>query len=168
MLYDKVKKKVMYLLTEEKMREVHHPFNTQKNETLQRQATAVAPKDRFLGGKMQLYDRLRLVTILDSVGKYEGFSRLFRSMGLPVLHPVLALWAATKDRHDKTKYNYKRRPAIKRKRAGEKIAAMKAGMLQEKKAKKARLTYKSGIANNNPTIHEDDQFDCFDSIDTTT
>ena len=94
------------LLSDEKMKEIHHGFHTQKNETLQRQATAVAPKDRFLGGKMQLYDRLRLVTILDSIGEYDGLTRLSESMGLPVLHPVMALWASNKDQKDANKHDY--------------------------------------------------------------
>ena len=91
-LLKKIEDKVFPLLVPHKMREVHHPFYTQKNETLQQQATAIAPKeDHFLGGKMQLYDRLRLITIIDSVGELHGIARLFHSMGLPEMHPVLAL-----------------------------------------------------------------------------
>ena len=138
-LFVKVKAKVMPLLCANKMAEIHHPFHTQKNETLQRQATAVAPKDKFLGGKMQLYDRLRLITILDSVGELEGLIRLYESIGLPPLHPVLALWAANKDKEDLRKHEYRKLPAVKRKRATEKIAKMKEGMLQEKRAKKMEL-----------------------------
>jgi hypothetical protein len=159
--YHKVRDKVLPLLTEQKMNEVYHPFHIQKNETLQRQATAVAPKDRFLGGRMQLYDRLWLVTILDSVGELEGISRIFASIGLPRLHSVMALWAANKDRKDNRRHDYKRKPAVKRKRANEKIAKMKAGVLQEKKAKTSGVTYQTGIANKPLSCSTSDDFDTF-------
>jgi hypothetical protein len=137
----KAEQLLMQKVKDHKMEEVYHGFHTQKNETLQRQATTVAPKDHFLGGGMQLYDRLRLITILDSVGELEGISRLFASMGLPKMHSVLALWAVNKHHEDARKHDYKRLPVIKRKRASEKIAKMKAGMLQNKKAKTAGVTY---------------------------
>ena len=181
-LFEKVKGKVLYLLSEEKMHEVHHPFRTQKNETLQRQAASVAPKDRYYGGRTQLIDRLRLVTVLDSVGEYEGFGRLYHSMGLPPLHTVMGLWASNKDRQDYNRCLYKRKPAVKRKRAEKKIQLMKAGMLKEKMAVRTGVTYQTGIANvvaapvAAPTIHDNAEdaleeltetdFDTFDSIDT--
>ena len=146
-LKDKVAKKLEYLLVESKMKEVYHPYQTQKNEALQRQATAVCPKDRFLGGRMQLHDRLRLVAILDSLGQYEGFARLFHSLGLPHMHRIMGLWANRKDVEDNRKHDYRQLPSSKRKRAWDKIASMKANCLKDKRAKKNSCTYESGIAN---------------------
>jgi hypothetical protein len=117
---------------------------------------------------MQLYDRLWLVTILDSVGEYKGISRLFAAMGLPRMHPVLALWAANKDREDCRKHDYFQLTSTKRKRAEDKIKKMKCGMLQEKKAKRSGTTYRSGIANTVPKeMDSDAMILTFDSIDTT-
>ena len=73
----------------------------------------------------------------------------------------MALWAANKDKEDKRKQDYQRLPAIKRKRATEKIAKMKDEMLQEKKAKTSGLTYATGIANrlDNPSNISTDDVD---------
>lgn len=81
-------------------------------------------------------------------------------------------WATNKDRDEK-------RTAVKKRRATDKIAKMKAGMLQNKRAKVAGLTYQSGIANESTTATvtdlqpddesdvDDTEFDAFNSIDTT-
>ena len=142
-----VEERALPLLMPDKMKEIDHPFQTQKNEALQRQATALVPKDKFLGGKMQLHDRLRLLVVLDSVGEYEGMGRLYHSLGLPHLHPVLGLWAHNKDKEDDRKAEYRKLPAVKRKRAEGKIKRMKEGMRLSKRAKKSGCTYESGIAN---------------------
>jgi len=89
-LYKKVKQKIGVLLEPSKMQQVHHPFSTQKNESLNRNATAVAPKDRFYGGTMQLFDRLRVITMTDSIGEYETLVCLFALLKMP-MHPVLSL-----------------------------------------------------------------------------
>ena len=130
----------MPLLQPERMSELHHPFQTQK------QATALVPKDKFLGGKMQLHDRLRLLVILDSVGECEGLGRLYHSLGLPHLHHVLGLWASAKDKEDKRKHDYRKQISVKRKRAAAKVAKMKEGMRASKRAKKMGCTCESGVA----------------------
>ena len=142
-----VEARALPLLMPDKMKEIDHPFQTQKNEALQRQATALVPKDKFLGGKMQLHDRLRLLVVLDSVGEYEGMGRLYHSLGLPHLHPVLGLWVHNKDKEDDRKAEHRKPPAVKRKRAEGKIKKMKEGMRLSKRAKKSGCTHESGIAN---------------------
>ena len=59
--FDKVCAKIFPLLSYAKMEQLFHWFQTQKNETLNEQACAICPKDKYLGGRMTLYDRLRMI-----------------------------------------------------------------------------------------------------------
>ena len=71
---------------------------------------------------MQLHDRLRLLVVLDSVGEHEGIGRLYHSMGLPQLNPVLSLWASNKDRDDKRRHDYRKQVHITSKKRDSRCA----------------------------------------------
>lgn len=128
------------------MQQIHHPFSTQKNESLNRNATAVAPKDRFYGGTMQLFDRLRVVAMTDSIGEYETLVRMFSRLEF-AMHPVLVRWATNKDRDDSSRQELRKKPEIRMKRAVDIINKIKDGMKQEKRATAESMTYATGIAN---------------------
>ena len=95
---------------------------------------------------MQLHDRLRLLVVLDSVGEYQGWHRLFHSLGLPPLHSTLSLWASNKDRCDNYHQEYFKKMEVRRKRSALAITKMKEGSRKAKRAKKMGVTYESGIA----------------------
>ena len=117
-LHERVKAKVVPLLTPKKMRQVHHRFQTQKNETLQRKTMSLLPKDSLFGRTMQLHDGIRLCVILDSLGEHEGSQRLFWSLGLPGLHTCMGLWADRKDKEDGQAAVRRRLPEVKLKSEG--------------------------------------------------
>ena len=144
---EQAKAKVLPLLSPEKMRQVHHTFQTQKNETLQRKTMAYLPKDSFFGGTMQLHDRIRLVVILDSLGEYTGLQRLFFNVGLPPLHVPMGFWAHRKDNDDGHASVRRAKPEVKAKRAQKNVDKMKSQAMKDKAAAKKGITYESGIGN---------------------
>ena len=164
-LYKKLKEKIGSLLVPSKMQQVHHRFCTQKNESLNRNATAVAPKDRFYGGTMQLYDRLRVIALTDSIGEYETLVRLFGRLEFN-MHPVLCRWAVNKDRDDSSRQVLRRKPEVKMKRAVDIINKIKDGMKQERKATAESMTYATGIANTEGDPVDADVVDIEDGFDT--
>ena len=84
--------------------------------------------------------------MLDSLGEHEGFSRLCHSLGLPPMHPVMSLWAATKDKRDKCTHDYRKRIEAKRRRAAGEVSKMKEGMKKSVRAKETGVTHEMSCA----------------------
>ena len=164
-LYKKAKDKICPLLEPSKMKQVRHPFSTQKNESLNRNTTPVAPKDRFCGGTMQLFDRLRVIAMTDSIGEYETLVRLFKELQMP-MHPVLSRWANNKDRDDNSRKVLRKKPEVKMKRAIGIVESIKEGMKQERKANSESMTYATGVANTEgDPVDIVDEMDAFDQFE---
>lgn len=166
--YKKLKDKIGVLLAPEKMQQVHHPFLTQKNESLNWNVTAVAPKDWFYGGTMQLCDRLRVVTMTDSVGEYKTLVRLCSRLEFHI-HPVLVRWATNEDRDDFSQQELRKKPEVRMKWAVDVINKIKDGMKQEQRATAEAITCATCIANaeGDPItevvdVDMDDGFDTFE------
>ena len=115
-LYDKIYHGILPYLTKEALAMCYHPFCTKKNETLNRKATAPAPKDRFFGGSSTLNDRLRMVAIVDSVGYEEGMSRVMEKLGIKMYDSVKE-WTRRKDKENNWRKIYATKPEIKWKRS---------------------------------------------------
>ena len=62
-------------LSKKSLKMCTHNFWTQKNKSLNRKATAMAPKDRFYGGTASLSNRLKMVAIVDSIGYEKGLKK---------------------------------------------------------------------------------------------
>ena len=147
LVFKKVEAALASHLSKEALAQVHHKFSTQKNESLNRKMTAVAPKDRHYGGTSSLKDRVNLVAIQDSVGFEETLRRLFHVIGLPLTwNSVLFEWAKRKDGTLEYLTAYWKKPSNKRKRAETRFECFKAGKDQDKRAKRDGTYYKSGIA----------------------
>jgi len=95
---------------------------------------------------MQLFDRLRVVAMTDSIGEYETLVRMFSRLEF-AMHPVLVRWATNKDRDDSSRQELRKKPEIRMKRAVDIINKIKDGMKQEKRATAESMTYATGIAN---------------------
>lgn len=65
-------------LTEKKLLETRHHFNSQKVESCHKKTTASIPKDQFLGRACGFHDLVSFVVIMDKVGHKEGLSRIWR------------------------------------------------------------------------------------------
>ena len=95
---------------------------------------------------MQLFDRLRVIAMTDSIGEYKTLVRIFDRLQMPA-HSVLLRWANNKDRDDNKRQLLWKKPEVKMKRAIGVIEKIKEGMKQERKATAESMTHATGIAN---------------------
>ena len=154
---DKEKDKELFLLLKNKgyasyltadmLRQVYHKFSTNKNESLNRRITSVAPKDRYFSGTMSLSDRISNVAITDSIGYLQGLQRILKKVDPRLeLPPVLLEWCRRKDKKCKSISIHWKRPEVKKRRMEAINAAINAGRLSEERSKREGFDYGSGVA----------------------
>ena len=144
-LFKKVEEGMAPYLCTEALRQTYHKFSTQKNESLNRKSTAVAPKDRHFGSTSSLKDRLSWVVIHDSVGYRVGTTRLFSHIGITP-GTILQEFNRRRDRRLFMKSVNRNLKKTKRKRAAKVLKKIKEGSKADIKATKAGMSYGSGIA----------------------
>jgi hypothetical protein len=135
--------------TTDNLKMCHHPYDSQKNESLNQKISMVAPKTKTFSRTKSLEDRVSLVVVLDSVGYTEGFrlilSKLTQRTKVSISTPA-AVWLAKKDRRIEWGKAYRNRPETKQKRA-QKINNKIKQMIEDDKAARTRgLYYGSGVA----------------------
>ena len=144
-LFKKIEKGMSTYLTVEALKQVYHNYSTQKNESLNKKVTVVAPKDKYYGGTRTLQDRIHWVVVEDSVGYYQGIRRLFVQLGIP-FDPILQSYSKRKDKRATVWSNHRKKGTVKAKRVAKQNAAIKASNEQDKAAFAAGVSYGSGIA----------------------
>ena len=147
-LFKMLKEDFAKFLMEDALLQVYHLFTTNKNESLNRRVTAVAPKDRFFSGTMSLYDRISNVVITDSVGYCKGLQRILKKIeGEAIELPLILMeWCKRKDRRMKKEGIHRKLPEVKRRRAAAINAEIRAGYLRDRRSKEEGMDYGSGIA----------------------
>jgi hypothetical protein len=63
-----------------KLRECHHRYSSQKNESMNKLISRYVPKDRMFCKSMSLHSRVCLAVGVDSVSHEEYYQRLFNEM----------------------------------------------------------------------------------------
>ena len=135
-------------LSEDSLKMCYHNFCTQKNESLNRKATAMAPKDRFYGGTASLSDRLKMVAIIDSIGYEKGMKKVLINLGLD-FNSVINDWSIKKDNENHQKQKYKQRKKTRKKRSQTKLDNWNIGLKMSDKDMNAAADYSQGIGINN-------------------
>jgi hypothetical protein len=144
-LFKKMEQGMSTYLTVEALKQVYHKYSTQKNESLNKKVTVVAPKDKYYGGTRTLQDRIHWVVVEDSVGYYHGIRRLFVQLGIP-FDPILQSYGKRRDKRAMVWSNHRKKGTVKAKRVAKQNAAIKASNEQDKAAFAAGVSYGSGIA----------------------
>jgi len=135
--------------TDDMLRMTYHPYNSQKNESLNTKTAAVAPKNKTFCKTMSLSDRIAFVVIVDSIGYDAGIAQILSKLagGRPVVVPTeLQLWMRRKDADARRKKNYQSLPRTKKMRAVKIQEKIKQSIADDLKAKKRGLDYGPGIA----------------------
>lgn len=133
------------LTTYEKLSQVHHSFNTQKNESLNRSVAKQAPKTITFCKTNSLKGRVAFVVCVASIG-YEATVERFCSI-LQIAFPesIRQTWKEL-DYRKNFKRKYDNTPLVKRRRTRVSRESMKQQRLEENTSKKAGYYYQSGIA----------------------
>jgi hypothetical protein len=149
-LFDKLQDLYAPYLAEESLWQCYHVYDTNKNESLNRKVTALAPKDKYLSGTKSLEDRINLVLIIDSVGYLQGLKRILLKLGLhlSLVAPVVEEWSTRLDKKKRKASVWRNKPEVKRRRVQATNDAIKAWSLGDREAAKQGMIYSSGGAIN--------------------
>jgi hypothetical protein len=135
--------------TTDNLKMCHHPYDSQKNESLNQKITMVAPETTCFSRTMSLYDRICLIVVLDSIGCTEGIrmilSKLTRRSKVNLSTPC-AVWLAKKDRRVEWEKAYRNKPEMKKRRAKKINNKIKQMIEDDKVARMRGLYYGSRMA----------------------
>lgn len=138
MLHDK-------LTTVEKLEQVHHRFNTQKNESLNRSVAKQAPKTITFCKSNSLKGRVAFVVCVASIGYEKTVERLCTKLQIEYPTTIRQTWKELDYRKD-FKRKYGNTPVVKRRRTRVSRESMKQQRLEENTSKKEGYYYKTGVA----------------------
>jgi len=68
--------------TDEKLHEIHHSKDSQKNEALNKSVTKYAPKDREYSGTMSLETRILTAAAVCNIGLDDFYQQVFKGLGI--------------------------------------------------------------------------------------
>jgi hypothetical protein len=143
-VFEAVMKKMEEFLSVDRLRQVYHRWNTNRNESANQSVATCAPKHKYYGGSKSLSDRVHWVVIKLSLGHEKGLAALHEKLGIP-LSPVLQQWAKKKDdQHDdaiKDKHSEAYRSERKRKR-NQRVRKLRQA---EANSLKEGMDYRSGM-----------------------
>ena len=145
-LYESLHAIYMTFLTPERVNQMHHKYNTQKNEAMNHKIARLCPKNTTFSKSMVLSDRVAWVVAEDSIGGTGTLRSLYKLLGLGVPPPILLAYYESNDKKREHHRKYTQRPEIinrRRKAVNEKIRLDRALRVEsEKKGQE----YASGIA----------------------
>ena len=138
-----------------KLKQVHHRFSSQKNEALNQKVATVAPKTKTFSKSMSLDDRVAFVVACDSNSRQWAFETICRRLVVDVAEATLEFLRRS---DNKAKYwaDRQRKRATKLTRSKVKTELRKKAILDDKKGKKAGLTYETGVALQEPEAGEEE------------
>lgn len=132
-------------LTEERLTQMYHTWNTQKAESINRAITATCPKDMVFCQTMQFADRVSWVVVRDSIGGQEGILRLYEMRKLGVPWPETAAFYGFRD----TRRSYWRanrmKVEVKKKRKADQKEKWRRDSVADQRAKRLGQSYGAGI-----------------------
>jgi hypothetical protein len=139
-LYDQIHDVVSRFTTPVKLRECHHRYSYQKNESMNKVISRYVPKDRTFCKSMSLSSRVCLAVGLDSVRHKEYYQRFFdeTKSDMPENTRRMLVKMSNRKKYDG---NYQAQPKRKRKRIEMKFGKMKEGLKKQMADKAMRLVY---------------------------
>lgn len=133
------------LTTKEKLLQIHHPYNTQQNESLNRAVAKQAPKNITYCKSMSLKGRVAFVVAVSGIGYECTIERVCEKLNIELPTSIAKAWKDF-DKKKNYKRTYDNKPIVKRKRTEAIIKAMKKQRLEENNSKKKGYNYGAGIA----------------------
>ena len=132
-------------VTDEKLREMMHPYNTQCNESLNMRLVELAPKHKNFSRTKSLNYRVSMVVGHHNVGMHQFYRRVFELLKLN-LDPALEDWLVSKQKHKEWKQIHDKKPEQKRVRKYKREAKEQKELFEEETAGPKSGTHQAGIA----------------------
>ena len=78
--YETISSTYQKFITEERLRQLHHPWSTQSNEALNRSVSSLAPKDRTFSKTESLQTRVAIAAAIKNVGHERFWEIIFKRL----------------------------------------------------------------------------------------
>jgi hypothetical protein len=129
--------------TELGMRELKHPYDTNKCESMKKLVTKVVPKDSIFSGTRNWEGRMIYAVGVDSLGYCVYHTRVYSILGLEVRDSNLDLWDKLNHKKEWRK-GYLERPDVRHKMAISRHSKLMEELKKEKEDNLKGRQYPSG------------------------
>ena len=126
----------------EKIKEIHHPWNSNIVEGFNKFITKFIPKDKQFNQTIEYKSRIHLAVCIDSIGYSSTYDRLFQKLGIKNSHN-LNLFLDSKDKQKLYKRKYRQKVETKRRRLQKYVQKMKIGREKLKRARGKEMDYQT-------------------------
>ena len=127
-----------------KIKDVHHQYNSNLNEGMNKLICKFVPKDRGLNGTREYETRVNYAVCVDSIGYLETMVELFNKLDMKLSYNIIRKLFAM-DKRKIYKRNYYQKIETKRKRIQTLHDKLRKGEAQLRKARAKEQIYLSGI-----------------------
>jgi hypothetical protein len=144
--YEQIKSALAPYLTDEKLNEIHHTFDSQKNESFNKSASKYAPKGHTYSMTMALTARISIAASVGNVGAHEYWSRVLERLGIDKGDHTEA-FLLDKNHRSKYKHEYQCHIPVKRCRAEKRSQKWREILKKQGNEEKVGITYKTRVRN---------------------
>jgi hypothetical protein len=144
--YEQIKTALAPYMTDDKLGELHHLFDSQKNESFNKSVSKYAPKGRTYSMTMALKARICIAAGVANAGAHEYWTRVLDRLGI-VKGDHTEAFLIDKCRRTKQKHDYQCRIAVKRSRATKKNNKWRDNSKKQRKEENVGITYKPDVRN---------------------
>ena len=144
-LYSQCIKTHKEFTTDACLAQMHHPYDTNKNESMNKFITNFVPKNFYLGKTINLEGRVMMSVRINSQGYQRYFENLFCRVGLTMTAKNKKVFQHL-DTHREKSAEYHKRADVKHKLATMRQTKIIEEMQKERSDYLKGLTYNSGMA----------------------
>ena len=135
-------------LSEKRLKEMYHKYNSQKNEAMNQKIARVCPKNKTYSKTMLLSDRVDWCVIEDSIGGKAAIDALYKDLGLGVPMKELLEYYSKSDRTREYYRKHAAKPSTKANRRAAKNDAFQKDREDQSRARARGLDYGAAIGYN--------------------
>lgn len=144
-LYEAIKEVFVRFTTTAMLLQVFHDFSSQKNESLNKEVTVVAPKDKTFSMSKSLEDRVNFVVIRSLSGNLVTIKNLLGHLGCMIPESTRE-YLRRQDRRRTYNYKYQSSTTFRRKRSEAKSLSIREQLAKEVEDDKLGYSYETGVA----------------------
>lgn len=145
-LYDALSAIYTSFLSPEKIEQMNHSHDTQKNESMNKKIARLCPKSMTFSKSMVLSDRVAWAVMEDTLGGAEAVVTLFNRLGTTVVPSNLVNYYTKNDRRRENHHEYTLRKHVKQRRRLQLNTKIWQDRLHAMQDRKEGKDYDSGMA----------------------
>jgi hypothetical protein len=135
-----------HIFTDAALRQIHHPYDSQKNEALNTSVAKYAPKNKVYGRTPSLRSRVYFVGGVNSVGLHNFVARVSDDIGISNLPKSAVQFLKRRTAQDQKRIERERKTEVKKKRSANRVEKIRISSAEHQKDKQKASGYRSGMA----------------------